>query len=119
MSTCKNILISKRPDNLHKGGFWEFPGGKVEPDESEQAALARELFEELNITFDSAQHFKQIDFDYPEKSVCLDFYEVFGASDTIIANENQEWRWVPLTKISDYQFPEANEPVVKALMDFI
>ena len=110
------ILISRRPDHLHKGGYWEFPGGKVEAAEDEVSALRRELLEELNITFDSSEFFQNIHFKYPEKTVDLNFYHVYGCTDTVNANEGQEWRWVDINQLNAYTFPEANEPVVTALM---
>ncbi len=110
------ILISLRPDHLHKGGYWEFPGGKVEQNECEEDALSRELYEELGISFEHSCLFQQINFDYPDKKVQLDFYEVWGVSGDVTANEGQEWRWVDLAGLRNYQFPEANQPVVDALV---
>lgn len=113
------ILISQRPDHLHKGGYWEFPGGKVEKNEVEEQALARELLEELDITFQTSHFFQQVNFDYPDKSIKLDFYEIFGVGGEVNANEGQQWRWINLSELTDYQFPEANQPVVDALIRLI
>ncbi|NRB40921.1 MAG: 8-oxo-dGTP diphosphatase MutT [Pseudomonadales bacterium] len=110
------ILISKRPDHLHKGGFWEFPGGKVEAAEQEVEALRRELQEELSVIFTESDFFQNIHFEYPEKTVDLNFYHVYGVGEKIVANEGQEWRWVKVAELTEYTFPEANEPVVKALL---
>lgn len=110
------LLISRRPDHLHKGGYWEFPGGKIEVGESAVEALSRELLEELNIQFESAEFFRQIDFSYPEKSVSLQFFHVYGLCGEVRANEGQEWRWVSLSELINYQFPEANLPIVEVLL---
>lgn len=110
------LLISRRPQHLHKGGYWEFPGGKVEADETREAALQRELKEELNLSFQRAELFQRIEHNYPEKSVCLDFFQVYGVNDNVCANEGQEWRWVALEKLADFRFPEANQPIVEALI---
>ena len=113
----EKLLISQRPDHLHKGGCWEFPGGKVEGGETEKEALKRELLEELNIQFDSCQFFQQIEFSYPEKNVKLDFYHVYGVEiQDVRANEGQAWRWIHKQELTEYQFPEANQPIVGALL---
>ena len=113
------VLISLRPDHLHKGGYWEFPGGKVEQGESLEEALARELYEELRVSFSESSHFKQINFDYPDKKVKLDFFEVFGFTGSAYSSEGQEWQWVPVNQLPDYHFPEANQPVVDELLRLI
>jgi 8-oxo-dGTP pyrophosphatase MutT (NUDIX family) len=59
------ILITRRPDNVHLAGLWEFPGGKVEPDESLQTALRREIREELGVTIEVLDERFQIQHDYP------------------------------------------------------
>lgn len=113
------ILISCRPEHLHKGGFWEFPGGKVEKGELESIALERELEEELSIQFSRSDFMQNIHFDYPEKMVDLNFYHVYGVSSEPQANEGQEWRWVAISELASYTFPEANEPIVKALLNSV
>ena len=106
------ILIAKRPSHLHKGGYWEFPGGKVKLGENNQAALARELLEEINIGFDRSELFAVIEHDYPEKDVRLMFFKVFGIQGEPFGNEGQELAWVAIDQLSDYRFPEANEAIV-------
>ncbi|MCY4044516.1 MAG: (deoxy)nucleoside triphosphate pyrophosphohydrolase [Cellvibrionales bacterium] len=110
------ILITQRPKHLHKGGYWEFPGGKVEPLESCEAALARELFEELAICFTSECFFQSIQFDYPEKTVKIDFYEVFDLLSEPSPQEQQDMCWVSVSELGQYAFPEANQAVVTNLM---
>lgn len=110
------LLLSRRPDHLHQGGLWEFPGGKIEAGESAEQALRRELLEELNITVQEVVLFRQIDFSYPDKSVSLQFFHAYDVNGEIRANEGQQWRWVNLTDLPQYAFPEANQPVVQALL---
>lgn len=111
------ILISQRLKHLHKGGFWEFPGGKIEAGETEKQALARELLEELALEYKSAQHFKSLTFNYPEKTVHLSFYLVTDLQSSATAQEGQAMRWVNKAELANYTFPEANEIVVKALIE--
>ena len=109
------ILIAKRPDHLHQGGLWEFPGGKVEAEETVEAALVRELQEELDITPTACSPFSQISHDYADKSVLLDFWSVTQFSGTAIGKEQQAIVWVSPKELNQYDFPEANVPIVKAL----
>lgn len=113
------LLISRRPSHVHKGGYWEFPGGKIEPGEAGVEALARELQEELDIGFSEAVEFRVIEHDYPEKRVRLVFYHVYGVQGVVTGRQGQEWRWVPLAELSGYLFPEANQPVVDALLEAV
>lgn len=112
----QDILIALRPKQLHKGGYWEFPGGKIDHRETQFQALQRELSEELGITVTEATFFQDIRFDYPEKSVHLYFWEVFAFDGEPSGQEGQEVRWVALKDIADYQFPEANQAIVDALL---
>ena len=90
-STCREILISKRAEHVHQGGFWEFPGGKVEAGECVTEALARELFEELGIEVHSDQMSPliKIEHDYGDKRVLLDVYTVHGIQGKAVGKEGQ------------------------------
>ncbi len=110
------ILIAKRPEHLHQGGLWEFPGGKVEGGESILAALERELGEELDILVVKAQPFMQVKHDYSDKAVLLDFWCVLEFLGTPQGLEGQQTRWVSRLELQSYAFPEANLPVVEALV---
>lgn len=114
------VLIAKRPDDKHQGGLWEFPGGKVEDGETVPAALVRELDEEVALpTAESnMSELMQIPFEYPDKKVFLDVYWVeVGINDALLAHgaEGQQVRWVKAHELSDYQFPEANNPILDAI----
>ena len=109
------ILISKRPDHVHQGGLWEFPGGKVEGGETLEQALARELFEELGITLNACQPLLEIRHDYPDKSVFLDVWLVTDFAGAPYGREDQPVCWVTPETLVEYQFPEANQPIIEAL----
>ncbi|SEG70665.1 Nudix family hydrolase [Marinobacterium lutimaris] len=108
------ILIAKRPSDKHQGGLWEFPGGKVEPGEPVQVALARELDEELGIRVDKARPLIRISHHYPDKSVLLDVWRVDGFTGDAHGKEGQPVRWVGPAQLNDYEFPAANRPIVSA-----
>ena len=110
-----HILIAKRPDHLHQGGLWEFPGGKVDDGESSENALFRELLEELNIQVTQAESFHQLSHRYPEKTVHLDFWTVNAFSGKPNGNEGQQIAWVPLAELNQYPFPAANQPVLELI----
>lgn len=109
------ILISRRPDHVHQGGLWEFPGGKVEPGETVQAALERELFEELGIRPHYARRLLRVPHDYGDKQVLLDVWRVERFSGTPQAREGQPFRWVPAPELIHYSFPVANRPIMRAV----
>jgi 8-oxo-dGTP diphosphatase len=111
------VLVAKRPDHLHQGGLWEFPGGKLEQGEIPQAALQRELLEELGIRIEprSMQRVVQVSHSYPDKTVSLDFWEVSEFAGDPSGLEGQQIRWVPLVELSKYNFPKANQKVIEIL----
>lgn len=108
------ILIAKRADTQHQGGLWEFPGGKVEAEETVEAALARELNEELGITVTASRPLIQIHHDYVDKHVLLDVWEVSAFTGEPHGAEGQPLRWVTARELADYEFPAANRPIVAA-----
>ena len=110
------ILIARRPDDKHQGGLWEFPGGKVEAGESIEQALQRELQEELGISVTGCQPLITVRHDYPDKSVLLDVWQVDSFSGDAHGREGQPVRWVKPGRLSDYSFPEANIPIMKACL---
>lgn len=113
-----NILIARRPVHKHKGGLWEFPGGKVEAQETAPEALARELYEELGISDISSQPLIQITHHYPERSVLLDVYCVTSFSGEALGCEGQPIQWVTPQTLLDFPFPEANQPIIEAVLKF-
>lgn len=108
------VLIAKRPLDKHQGGLWEFPGGKVEADETVEAALARELAEELGIAVTAAQPLIQVRHDYPDKQVLLDVWQVTAFDGEPHGAEGQPLAWVEPAQLPDYRFPAANRPIVAA-----
>lgn len=110
------IFITKRPDNLHKGGFQEFPGGKVEEGESVEQAMTRELEEEIGIKVTEQHLFEHLEYDYPEKSLKFDFIVISNFNNEPYGKEGQEGHWVDIAKLPNYQFPEANVPILERVI---
>lgn len=106
------FLLSKRLDHQHQGGKWEFPGGKIESDESTEQALARELKEELNIDVLQQSEFMSLSFEYPEKHVNLHFQLVTAFDGKEQGNEGQQVQWFSKEALIGLTFPDANVPVV-------
>jgi 8-oxo-dGTP diphosphatase len=112
---CGEVLIAKRPDHLHLGGLWEFPGGKVEIGESVIAALRREIREEIDLDIHSAEPLLKIPFSYPEKNVLLDVWRVTHFSGVPRGCEAQQIQWVRQSQLADFTFPSANRHILTAL----
>ena len=83
------VLISRRPAHLHQGDLWEFPGGKLEPGESVESALHRELYEELGICVQAARPLIRVLHDYHDKSVLLDVWRVDNFTGTGITQRDR------------------------------
>ncbi|WED21423.1 8-oxo-dGTP diphosphatase MutT [Vibrio sp. JC009] len=110
------VFITKRPDKAHKGGLWEFPGGKVELGETAEDAIVRELFEEVGIEVTGFEHFEKLTHDYPEKSLKFDFFIVSEFDNKPYGKEGQRGEWVEIPQIREYDFPEANIPVLERVI---
>lgn len=108
------VLIARRPEHKHQGGLWEFPGGKVEAGEAVEAALARELHEELGIDIAASRPLIQVRHDYPDLAVLLDVHEVSAFTGEPHGREGQPLAWVAPRELPHYEFPEANRPIVAA-----
>lgn len=107
-------FIAKRPKEVHQGELWEFPGGKVETNETVFNALKRELLEEIGLTLIYASPLIRIRHDYDDKSVLLDVWRVDEYSGKPFGKEGQQTCWINNDEFSSYDFPAANKPIIKA-----
>lgn len=114
--TKQQVLIAKRPDHLHQGGLWEFPGGKVADGESPEQALQRELMEELAIEVSDCSPFLLTEHDYKDKLIVLDVWAVNGFTGQPKGNEGQRICWVDIGALNGYQFPAANYAVLEKVV---
>jgi 8-oxo-dGTP diphosphatase len=110
------VLLARRTEGRDLAGLWEFPGGKREPDESSEAALARELHEELGIAIDVGAPLIAVPQQYPHKRLRLDVRRIASWRGTPKGLDGQALAWVPPHKLPSYAMPPADRPVVAALL---
>ena len=110
------ILLARRTEGRDLAGLWEFPGGKREPGESAEAALARELHEELGIDVEIGAPLIAVPQQYPHKRLRLDVRMISRWRGNAKGHEGQALAWVPPHKLPEYPMPPADRPVVAALL---
>ena len=110
------VFVAQRDQNAHQGGLWEFPGGKVDAGETVEAALSRELNEELGIFVDYAEPVMQIKHDYTDKIVLLDVWQIARYRGVPSGCEGQPVKWLAINQLLAEQFPAANQAIVDWLV---
>jgi 8-oxo-dGTP diphosphatase len=115
------VLICQRPEGKQLAGLWEVPGGKVEPGETPEACLIRELEEELGIEVTHAclAPFVFASHTYEAFHLLMPLYLVRRWSGTITAREHKALAWVKPSKMGDYPMPPADAPLVAWLRDLL
>ncbi len=111
----RQILIDRRPLQGARGGLWEFPGGKIEPGETVQDCIRREICEELGIQIEVGEHLITIDHVYSDLHVTLKVYQCHHLSGIPQPIECDEIRWVNLDELDQFNFPQANSQIIAAL----
>lgn len=109
------VLLAQRPQGKAYAGYWEFPGGKLEPGESGEAALVRELDEELGIAVGRAVPWITLRYVYPHARVELQFFRVLAWSGEPEGRDGQEFRWQRPGAYEVAPLLPANTPVLRAL----
>ncbi|MEQ1813421.1 MAG: Nudix family hydrolase [Candidatus Nitrotoga sp.] len=109
------FLLTQRPPGKSYAGYWEFPGGKIEPEESVQQALVRELHEELGIQVITAYPWLTREFTYPHATVRLKFFRVTQWHGEPSGRENQYLRWQSPFNLTVAPVLPANIPILRAL----
>ena len=112
---AQRVLLARRPDHAHQGGLWEFPGGKRESGESIEAALEREIHEELGIHIGACRPLIRVPHRYVDRSVLLDVWRVDSFEGQPHGREGQPVEWVPIAELDSRAFPVANLPIIRAL----
>ena len=109
------VLITERLEEGPFKGLWEFPGGKIGELETAQAALERELSEEIGIQAIRAEHFTRLYHEYPDRHVAIEFFLVRQWSSQPRGLEGQALRWVDVAAIDSELLLPADAPVISAL----
>ena len=109
------VLIAQRPPGKHMAGYWEFPGGKIAPGESSEAALARELAEELGVSLRRCHPLLQLRHDYPDRVVELDVFVVDDYGGEPAGLEAQALKWVAAAQLAGEALLPADRPIIEAL----
>jgi A/G-specific adenine glycosylase len=112
------ILIDRRKQEGLLGGLWEFPGGKIEPDESVEACIRREIQEELGIQVSVGDPLTTVTHTYSHFKVTLNVHHCTHLSGNPQPIECDEIRWVTMETIEEYPFPKANIQIIEALKDY-
>lgn len=110
-----SFLLAQRPPDKIWAGYWEFPGGKIEPDETPQDALVRELREELGISVETAYPWVSRVFTYPHATVRLNFFRVTAWRGELHPHEGQQFSWQHVSDITVSPVLPANDPILRAL----
>jgi mutator protein MutT len=110
-------LVSRRADDVHLGGLWEFPGGKIKLGESVESAAVREALEEVGVVLKPGRRLEPIDHRYPDRSVRL--YPVIcehvSGDPKVVSRAVTETRWVATNELLALEMPEANAEIVERL----
>ena len=109
------ILMTRRPAGTHMGGLWEFPGGKVEDGESPEAALVREIDEELGATIEVGEPVTFAVHEEPGLRILLLFFSARVISGEPHPHEGQTIAWVPPADLDTYPTPPADAELVRRL----
>lgn len=109
------LLITQRLADDTLGGYWEFPGGKVEPGEELKAALRRELREEIGVETEIGGEIHRVFHTYPDRDVRLYFFDARILSGEPRKIEVADLRWVSTDDLMKYKFPEADRVLLNQL----
>jgi len=117
----KEVLIFQRAEHVSGAGFWEFPGGKIENNESLQSALMREIKEELNVRIKVQDFIAENIHQYnPGRKIHLSLYEVQALCPLHFdLSDHRDWAWVTLGKLKSWSLSAADIPLTEKLIDFL
>ena len=109
------ILITQRNLKKSQGGLWEFPGGKIEANETKEDAIIRDIKEELTIDIKVDEYFDEKVFNYPEKDINLIALKCSKVNGNIKLMEHEDYKWVASSELKNYEFAPADMFIVDKL----
>jgi len=109
------ILAAQRPADSHLAGKWEFPGGKLDRNETEEACIVREIREELGLDVQPARRLQPSTHDYGEKVIRLIPFECEVVSGDPVAHEHAAIKWVAPADLDELNWCEADIPIVEQI----
>lgn len=110
------VLIGRRPPAVPLGGLWEFPGGKVRPHESYEAAAIRECLEETGLAVAIVREISRTTHAYDHATLAMRFYQCVAEEGQSENTPLGSFRWVKKSALRDYEFPAANQALLEALL---
>ena len=111
------VLIAQRQQGSHMEYKWEFPGGKLEPDETPEECIVREIKEEMDIDIEVVDIYKVVKFKYEEKDILLLCYLCRIIKGDGKALECNDFRWVTKDELTGFDFVPADLPIVEKLIN--
>lgn len=111
----EKILITQRNLKKAQGGLWEFPGGKIEPNETRENAIIREIKEELDIDIEVKSYLSEKVFNYPEKDINLIALECKKVNGEIRLLEHEDYKWVSKNELENFQFAPADLFIIEKI----
>ncbi len=111
----RKILIAQRGPEAHQAGKWEFPGGKVENNETPEQCLEREMMEEFNIVVSIGEYLGASIYHYDHISIELMAFRAFWTGRELVLNEHAAIAWVPVSELDRYDFAAADLQFVEQL----
>ena len=111
------ILIAQRNLKKSQGGLWEFPGGKIEPNETKEEAIIREIKEEMDIDIEAKKFIGQKVFNYPDKDINLIAIECKQIKGDIKLNEHEDIKWVNKNELRNFNFAPADKFIINAILE--
>ena len=107
------IMIARRGQGKHLAGFWEFPGGKIEQDETPEICLIRELKEEFEIDVTIGNYIGESVFEYPKKTIRLIAFTCEIINGKMKLNDHDKIEWIKFEEIANYNLAPADLPLIE------